>query len=89
MKNKFVIVTPIRVPVGFDGYKLTKQSKQEDFCYANRMVKNGLFGGCATYNCFHINCVDCMFHNVNKKFFKEWKQECFKGYRKSSLQKIK
>ena len=34
MKNKFAIITPIRVPVGFGG-KLTKRSKQQDFCDAN------------------------------------------------------
>ena len=34
MKNEFVIIKPIRVPVGFGG-KLTKRSKQQDFCDAN------------------------------------------------------
>ena len=88
MKNKFVIVTPIRVPVGFNSEKLTKRSKQQDFCDANYGVLESLKGERDMYKCYNINCGECMFNHANEKFFKEWKSEMFKGFRKT-LQKIK
>ena len=88
MKNKFVTITPIRVPVGFGG-KLTKRSKQDDFCDANYTVPESLKDERDFYKCYNINCGDCMFHHANKSFFKIWKRDCFKGFGRNKLEKIK
>ena len=82
MKNEFVIITPIRVPVGFDGRKLTKSSKQDDFCDANNSALYSERGERDFCKCYNINCGECMFHHANKSFFKIWKRDCFKGFKR-------